>query len=265
MSDSLEDLPQPEFEGTVPVDELETDGDNPNSMPSDRFELLCDRIQQRGWVGNAIITNIDGLIADGEHRWRAAQAVGLSEVPVKQYNVTDAERRLIRQELNKIEGHHDPHRDAIEYDRLLSDGLAEPVEELVATTDDDLEQMLNEITEPTMVEEGIRRGDSQEQSPGTELNRSAPQSPDDPKSPPDVERSGSDPEEEWDRSGTAPDTNEDLTPECTVKVHFESMGDVVAFEELLDTHVHRGRMSTWYPPQENLDASDKYASTETND
>jgi len=257
MPDSLEDLPQPKFEGTVPVDELETDGDNPNSMPEDRFELLADRIEQRGWVGNAIVTDTDGLIADGEHRWRAAREVGLSEVPVKQYDVSDAERRLLRQELNKIEGSHSQDADAVEYDRMLSEGLADPVEELIDTTDDDLEDLLNEVTDP----------DPPEQSEGSTSRNGEPSTdaPDDPKSPPEVRRGGSDAEEEWEERGTAEDTNEDMTPEITAKVHFESEADLNRFEQELGVQVHRGRMSTWYPEQDQLDGTDKYATTSTDD
>jgi len=264
-TDSLDDLPQPEYEGALATDELHVDGDNPNEMQPEQFELLCDRIEQRGWVGNAIIADTDGMIADGQHRWQAAKELGLEEVPVKLYDVSDAERRLIRQELNKIDGEHDTERDALEYDRLLSEGLSDPVEELTDTTGENLEELLNRVTDPSDLQEATEgTPDPQPNSP-TEPERSKPQAPDEPKSPPDIQRGESDPDEEWDRSGTAPDTNEDLTPEHTVQVHFESMEDVEAFEERLNTHVHRGRMSTWYPPQENLDASDKYASTEAND
>ena len=73
MSDTLDDLPQPDYEGTVAVDDLETDGDNPNEMSDEQFGLLCDRMRQNGWLGGPVVTNTEGLIADGEHRWRAAQ------------------------------------------------------------------------------------------------------------------------------------------------------------------------------------------------
>jgi DNA modification methylase len=102
-------------------------------------------MRKRGWVGNAIVADTDGLIADGEHRWRAAQEIGLSEVPVKFFDLTDSERRLWRQELNKISGEHDSKRDALEYDHLLSNGHTDEVNALVDAADEDLDELLAEL------------------------------------------------------------------------------------------------------------------------
>jgi DNA modification methylase len=145
MTDELADLPQPEYEGTVATDSLETDGDNPNEMTDEQFGLLQDRMRQNGWLGGPIVTDTDGLVADGEHRWRAAQEIGLEEVPVRQYDIDDATRRLWRQELNKIHGEHDSKRDALEYDYLLDAGKADEVHELTQAADEDLDELLAEI------------------------------------------------------------------------------------------------------------------------
>ena len=142
---ALDDLPQPDFEGTTATDALETDGDNPNEMTDEQFGLLKDRMRQNGWLGGPIVTDTDGLIADGEHRWRAADAIGLDEVPVRQYDIDDATRRLWRQELNKIHGEHDTKRDALEYDYLLDAGKADEVHELTQAADEDLDELLAEI------------------------------------------------------------------------------------------------------------------------
>jgi len=142
---TLDDLPTPEFEGTVHPDDLHVDGDNPNEQPDEMFGVLCDRLRQNGWLGGPIITNTEGLIADGEHRWRAAQEIGLGEVPVKQYDIDDGKRRLWRQELNKISGQHDSKRDALEYDQLLSEGYSQQVNELVDAAGEDLDELLKEI------------------------------------------------------------------------------------------------------------------------
>jgi DNA modification methylase len=87
---TLEELPQPAGETTVHPDELRVDGENPNEQSDEMFGLLVDNLREKGWIGNAIIANTgdlpgydgeaEGLIADGEHRWRAAQEVGLDEL-----------------------------------------------------------------------------------------------------------------------------------------------------------------------------------------
>jgi DNA modification methylase len=141
----LSDLPQPERTETAHPDELTVDGDNPNEQSDEMFGLLCDNMRQKGWIGNHIVADTDGLIADGEHRWRAAQEIGLEEVPVKFYDIDDTERRLWRQELNKISGEHDTKRDALEYQELLDNGHSEAVDELVNATGEDLDELLAEI------------------------------------------------------------------------------------------------------------------------
>jgi len=155
---SLGDLPQPEEETAIHPDELTVDGENPNEQSDEMFGLLCENLREKGWIGNAIVANTgdllgydgdpEGLIADGEHRWRAAQEVGLEEVPVKLYDFEDdAERRLWRQELNKISGEHVKKRDALEYDYLLKEGRSEDVQNLVDATGEDLDELLDEIRE----------------------------------------------------------------------------------------------------------------------
>lgn len=142
---TLDDLPKPEDETTVHPDELEVDGDNPNEQSDEMFGLLCENLRKKGWLGNAIVADTDGCIADGEHRWRAAQEIGLDEVPVKYYDIDDAERRLWRQELNKISGSHDRKRDALEYDYLLDAGKTDAVTDLTKAAGEDLDELLAEI------------------------------------------------------------------------------------------------------------------------
>ena len=142
----LDDLPEPAFEGTIATDELFVDGENPNEMTDEKFGLLVDRIRKRGWVGGPIVTDSDGLIADGEHRWRAAQELGLQDVPVVQVDFEDdAERRLYRQELNKISGTHDRTRDAIDYDAILKGGRNDELQELANAAEEDLDDILDEL------------------------------------------------------------------------------------------------------------------------
>lgn len=272
---TLDELPQPMEEGPVDPSTLDVDGDNPNEMDSELFDLLKDRIRERGWVGNAIIVDADGLIADGEHRWRAALELGLTEVPVKRYDLSDEERRLLRQELNKIEGEHDRLRDAQEYDALLSGGFSEPVEELTAARDEDLEDLLNEMQEkqvdPEDVDEMTGTGPAGtsdptgngEQHPG--VAGPTREAPDDPKAPPVQQEGENDPYEEWDEAGTAEDTNEDLTSEFKAHVHFRNEEDLKAFEELVGQTIPRNTWAIWYPEAERLDASDTYAVAEASE
>ena len=146
---NFQDLPQPERETLVSPDDLEIDGDNPNFMDGDVYDVLKKRMKSRGWVGNAIVTDTGGVIADGEHRWRAAQELGLQEVSVKQYELSDSQRRIIRQELNKIEGTHDSDRDKYEYERLFESDQADELSELLAASDENVDELLAELDADT--------------------------------------------------------------------------------------------------------------------
>lgn len=154
----LKELPAPDREEPVDPETLQVDGANPNEQSEEMFGLLCKNMQTKGWIGNAIVANTgdlpgydgdaEGLIADGEHRWRAAKEIGLEEVPVKFYDFEDdAERRLWRQELNKISGQHDQTRDALEYDYLLNHGKTEEISALAEARGEDIDALLAEIRE----------------------------------------------------------------------------------------------------------------------
>lgn len=266
---SLEDLPQPMEETTVDPETLTVDGDNPNQMKQEVFDLLVERIRDRGWLGNAIIVDAEGMIADGEHRWRAARELGLAEVPIKRYDLTDEERRMLRQELNKISGEHDSALDAQEYDALLSGGYVEPVEDLTEARGEDIEDLLNEMQEREVGAEDLEGMTEGGPDPDGSQNGETPagqrrEAPDNPRSPPVTEQGENDPYAEWDEAGTAEDTNEDLTSEFKAHVHFRNEEDLREFEELVGQTIPRNTWAIWFPEADRLDASDTYAVAQPN-
>jgi len=104
----------------VDVERLRVDGDNPNRLSVRRFEALKKSIRRWGFVV-PVITNKDLLVADGEHRLRAAKELGMKRVSVVRLPVDDVDRRLLRQVMNKLRGEHDLYLDAEEYYRLVSE------------------------------------------------------------------------------------------------------------------------------------------------
>lgn len=141
----LTDLPGPDWEGfEVPVDELHTDGDNPNEMSDELFTELVDNIRKYGWL-DPILADADGLISDGEHRLKAAKEIGLEEVPVLGEDLDEADRRMLRLKMNKIHGEHDPQGDALEYDWLVDNGRRNEVLDLLDARDESLEEYLDMI------------------------------------------------------------------------------------------------------------------------
>ena len=130
----------------VDVEKLRVDGDNPNRMSVRQFKALKKSIQRWGFIV-PIITNKGFLVADGEHRLRAAKDLGMKQVAVVRLPVDDVNRRMIRQVMNKIRGEHNLFLDAEEYYRIASAGSLELIKGLLNESDLRIENLLK-LREP---------------------------------------------------------------------------------------------------------------------
>jgi ABC-type transport system involved in cytochrome c biogenesis ATPase subunit/N-acetylglutamate synthase-like GNAT family acetyltransferase len=136
-------VPSAEF---INLDLLKVDNENPNRLSPRRFEALKKSIQRYGFVV-PIITNRDLLVADGEHRLRAAKALGMKQVSVVRLPVDEVDRRLIRQVMNKLRGEHDLFMDAEEYYRIVSGDKRDLLKALVGESDVRIDNLLK-LREP---------------------------------------------------------------------------------------------------------------------
>lgn len=149
------DLPGPDWpEGMLQeVNSLGVDGDNPNEMDDDQFSELISSIRQDGWTFPILAKPADDgeaheyTIADGEHRWKAAKdEFGFDRVPVLiGEDWSEAQRRMVRQRMNKVHGEHDPKADALEFDQLVDQGYRDEVLDLLDARDESLEDYLDMI------------------------------------------------------------------------------------------------------------------------
>ena len=128
---------------TVKISDIKTDGQNPNKMSKDQLERLKTSIKKWGFIV-PIITNKDLLIADGEQRYTAAKALGMTEVLIIRLPVEDVDRRLLRQVLNKLRGRHEPELDRAEYERIIEAGKEEELKYLVMVSNEKLKNLLSE-------------------------------------------------------------------------------------------------------------------------
>jgi energy-coupling factor transporter ATP-binding protein EcfA2/N-acetylglutamate synthase-like GNAT family acetyltransferase len=130
----------------VDVELLKVDGENPNRMSPRRFEALKKSIMRFGFVV-PVITNRDLLVADGEHRFEAAKALGMRQVSVIRLPVDEVDRRLVRQVMNKLRGEHDLFLDAEEYYRIVCGDKRDLLKALVNETDLRIDNLLK-LREP---------------------------------------------------------------------------------------------------------------------
>jgi ABC-type transport system involved in cytochrome c biogenesis ATPase subunit/N-acetylglutamate synthase-like GNAT family acetyltransferase len=138
-------VPPAEF---VPVKALKVDNENPNHMSPRKLEALKKSIQRYGFVV-PIITNRALVVADGEHRLRAAKALGMKQVSVVRLPVDEVDRRLIRQVMNKLRGEHDLFLDAEEYYRIVCGDKRDLLKALVNETDVRIDNLLK-LREPVV-------------------------------------------------------------------------------------------------------------------
>ena len=159
------DIPHAEL---VAVDSLSVDGQNPNRMTDKQLARLKASIERYGFI-IPIITNKDLLVADGEQRLQIARQLGLDRVPVVKLQVTDVDRRLLRQVLNKLRGEHELLQDAHEFERIIQAGHEDDLKTLLDLSDSQLERYLAELHEPKAedydipeidkIQTDIKRGD----------------------------------------------------------------------------------------------------------
>jgi ParB-like chromosome segregation protein Spo0J len=128
----------------VDINLLKIDLQNPNSMSADEKKALWQNIQRFGW-NMPIVTDMKYLIADGQQKLEVAKEHGLSKVPVLRKNITDVERRILRQSMNKLRGTHDEVQDAEEFKRILESVSVEEFTGLTAISEQEVINLLQQL------------------------------------------------------------------------------------------------------------------------
>jgi ParB/RepB/Spo0J family partition protein len=78
----------------ISTERLRPNAYNPNAMTPDEFAELVAEVRHLGRLPKPVVVRPDGdgyVIVDGEHGWRAAEEVGLAEVPCEVLEVDDFE------------------------------------------------------------------------------------------------------------------------------------------------------------------------------
>lgn len=90
----------------VPIESLKPNDYNPNRQDEATFDLLGQSMQEDGFT-QPILASKDGIIIDGEHRWRRARKDGLTEIPVVFTDLTRAEMLVETMRFNRTRGAED--------------------------------------------------------------------------------------------------------------------------------------------------------------
>src|SRR3990167_3510152 len=115
----------------VEINKLKFDSSNPNRLTDAEMKAVHKSMEKFGYL-TPIIIDQNYNIADGEHRVYCYKEYGHTSIPA--YIVpckTDADRRLIRQTLNKLRGKHSRELDIEEFRYLIEAGLKEDLLALI--------------------------------------------------------------------------------------------------------------------------------------
>jgi ParB-like chromosome segregation protein Spo0J len=120
---------------------LSADQNNPNRTTINQQEQIWSSLQKYGWA-YPIVTNKDGVYLDGEQRGQVCLQHNEFYAPVLRLPVSDVDRRMLRQILNKLKGKHNKELDAAEYLRIMEQGEKDYLKALLASVGEKLPQDL---------------------------------------------------------------------------------------------------------------------------
>jgi hypothetical protein len=132
------------------VRQLKSDENNPNRMSLKQQEQVWRSLQKYGWT-YPIITNKDGVFADGEQRAQVCKTHSEFFAPVLRLPVSDVDRRILRQILNKLKGKHSRELDEADYKRIIEVGEKKDLQALLTAIGEKIPEDLGGPREDSML------------------------------------------------------------------------------------------------------------------
>ena len=130
----------------VDIKDIELDPTNPNVMSTEQMAAISKSMKKYGYLVPVIIDQ-NNKICDGEHRLQIYKDLGMTKIPAYKVRLeTDADRRQLRQIMNKLHGEHDKARDADEFLAIMQnskDGSLAELAGLLGQKEQDLNDLLN--------------------------------------------------------------------------------------------------------------------------
>lgn len=129
---------------------LRSDGNNPNRMTNKQKEELWKSLEEFGWT-DPILTNQDGVYADGEQRVSVCIAHGEFWAPVFRMEVSEVQRRRLRLIANELKGKHNKELEEAEWQRIIELGQREQLESFLDSMGEKLPEKLMDAQERVSV------------------------------------------------------------------------------------------------------------------
>ena len=120
---------------------LKSDDQNPNKMTNKQKEETWKSLQRHGWI-YPIVTDMNGVFSDGEQRVQVCNDHGEFFAPVLRLKLSDGQRRILRQTLNKLRGKHNRRLDEEDYARIIEAGEKDDLQALLSAIGEKLPEEL---------------------------------------------------------------------------------------------------------------------------
>jgi ParB-like chromosome segregation protein Spo0J len=132
----------------VPTESVKPNDYNPNRQSDHDFELLCKSIDEDGFTQPIVALRSTRVVVDGEHRWRAAQTLGLAEVPVVFVDMTPAQARIATLRHNRARGEENVELAAAVLRDLSKLGATDWLKDSLMMDDIELQTFLEYVDDP---------------------------------------------------------------------------------------------------------------------
>lgn len=136
----------------VAVADLRPNTYNPNRQSDHDFELLCRSMEEDGFT-QPIVALKDKTIVDGEHRWRAAKVLNLTEIPVVYVTMTPEQMKISTMRHNRARGSEDMELSAEVLRDLRELGALDWAQDSLMLDDVELERLLADVPAPEALRE----------------------------------------------------------------------------------------------------------------
>lgn len=132
----------------VPIDSVKPNSYNPNRQDDREFELLKQSMREDGFTAPIVVQQDTNEIVDGEHRWRAARDIGISEIPVVFTHMTLEQMRISTLRHNRAVGSEDVDLATDLLRDLRELGAIEWAQEALGIDDDQLQKLIDDVKAP---------------------------------------------------------------------------------------------------------------------
>ena len=130
------------------ITELKPNSYNPNRQSDRDFELLLKSMREDGFTQPVIAQQSTKEIVDGEHRWRAAQALGMKQLPVVLVDMTKEQMRVSTLRHNRARGSEDIQLTAEVMRDLEKLGALDWAKDTLMLSDVEVARLLEDIPAP---------------------------------------------------------------------------------------------------------------------